>query len=44
MLPKLRAEPMPVSLVYARRRNLPKRVRLFMDGVAGILSPHLKVV
>lgn len=41
LLPKLRAEPMPVSLIYAHRRNLPKRVRLFMDWVADILSPHL---
>jgi DNA-binding transcriptional LysR family regulator len=30
---------MPVSLLYAHRRNLPKRVRTFMDWVAEILQP-----
>jgi DNA-binding transcriptional LysR family regulator len=31
--------PMPVSLLYAHRRNLPKRVRVFMDWVTGVLQP-----
>ena len=39
VLPQFRPEPMPVSLLYAHRRNLPKRVRTFMDWVAEILQP-----
>ncbi|NKF23746.1 LysR family transcriptional regulator [Solimonas marina] len=35
------AEPMPVTALYAHRRNLSKRVRVFMDWVADILRPHL---
>jgi DNA-binding transcriptional LysR family regulator len=38
VLPQFRPEPMPVSLLYAHRRNLPKRVRVFMDWVAEILQ------
>lgn len=41
ILPQLRPEPMPVSLLYAHRRNLPKRVRVFMDWVAEVLKPAL---
>ena len=41
VLPQYRAEPMPVSLLYANRRNLSKRVRVFMDWVAETLRPHL---
>ena len=41
VLPRYRAEPMSVSLLYAHRRNLPKRVRMFMDWVAEILRPEL---
>ena len=33
--------PMPVSLVYAARRNLPRRVQVFMDWLAGVLAPSL---
>src|SRR6185295_17470075 len=39
VLPQYRPEPMPVSLLYAHRRNLPKRVRTFMDWIAEILQP-----
>jgi DNA-binding transcriptional LysR family regulator len=39
ILPQLIPAPMPVSLLYAHRRNLPKRVRVFMDWVAEILQP-----
>jgi DNA-binding transcriptional LysR family regulator len=35
------AEPMPVSLVYAHRRNLPRRVKVFMDWIADVLRPYL---
>jgi DNA-binding transcriptional LysR family regulator len=41
VLPQYRPEPMPVSLLYAHRRNLPKRVRVFMDWMAEILRPVL---
>lgn len=41
VLPQLRPAPMPVSLLYAHRRNLPKRVRVFMDWIAEILKPVL---
>ena len=36
------AEPMPVSLLYAQRRNLPRRVQVFMNWVAEVLRPHLQ--
>ncbi len=39
VLPQYRPAPMPVSLLYAHRRNLPKRVRTFMDWVAEVLQP-----
>lgn len=39
--PALRAEPMPVSLLYAQRRNLSQRVQVFMTWVAGLMKPQL---
>jgi len=39
--PELRAEPMPVWLLYAQRRNLSRRVQVFMAWVADVLKPHL---
>ena len=39
--PELRAEPMPVWLLYAQRRNLSRRVQVFMTWVADVLKPHL---
>ena len=39
--PELRAEPMPVSLLYAQRRNLSRRVQTFMSWVAELMKPHL---
>lgn len=41
VLSDLRPEPMPLSLLYAHRRNLPQRVRVFMDWVAETLTPYL---
>lgn len=41
VLPQYRAEPMPVSLVYAHRRNLSRRVRVFMDWMTETLAPYL---
>lgn len=39
--PDLRAEPMPVCLVYAQRRNLSRRVQVFMTWIAELMKPHL---
>lgn len=36
VLPRLRARPMPVTLLYPHRRQLPRRVRVFMDWLAGV--------
>ncbi|WP_367401396.1 LysR family transcriptional regulator [Solimonas sp. SE-A11] len=41
VLPQFRAEPMPATLLYAHRRNLPRRVQAFMSWMAGTLAPHL---
>jgi DNA-binding transcriptional LysR family regulator len=41
VLPGLVAEPMPVSLVYPHRRNLPHRVKAFMAFVEESLRPFL---
>lgn len=41
VLPQYRPEPMSVSLLYGHRRNLPKRVRVFMDWTAETLRPVL---
>jgi DNA-binding transcriptional LysR family regulator len=42
VLPQYRAAPMPVSIVYAHRRHLPRRVRVFMDWVAETMRPYLE--
>jgi DNA-binding transcriptional LysR family regulator len=39
VLPNYRPEPMSAWLLYAHRRNLPRRVRIFMDWVAEVLRP-----
>jgi DNA-binding transcriptional LysR family regulator len=41
VLPQYRPEPMSVALLYAHRRNLPKRVRVFMEWISEILRPVL---
>jgi DNA-binding transcriptional LysR family regulator len=38
VLPKLKAEPMPVSVVYPHRRNLSRRVRIFIEWVDSIIG------
>lgn len=38
------AAPMPVSLLYANRRNLPRRVQAFMGWVAGVLAPYVEPI
>jgi DNA-binding transcriptional LysR family regulator len=42
VLPQYRAEPMPVSLLYAQRRNVSARVQVFMDWMADIMKPYLE--
>jgi DNA-binding transcriptional LysR family regulator len=43
VLPQYRAEPMPVSLLYAQRRNVSARVQVFMDWLADVMAPYLDV-
>ncbi|HJU39772.1 MAG TPA: LysR family transcriptional regulator [Tahibacter sp.] len=40
VLPHLRAEPMPMALLYPNRRNLPRRVQAFMQWLVTVLRPH----
>lgn len=42
VLPDCVAEPMPVHLVYAQRRHLPRRVEAFMTWMAGVLAAELQ--
>jgi len=42
VLPDLKAEPMPVSFVYAHRRNASRRVQIFMAWVQEMLAPYLE--
>lgn len=39
--PHLRSEPMPVWLLYTQRRNLSRRVQVFMSWVAELMKPKL---
>ncbi|MBS0848097.1 LysR family transcriptional regulator [Citrobacter sp. JGM124] len=41
ILPQYRAEPMPVSLLYPHRRNLSRRVHLFMEWLTGVLKKYV---
>ncbi|HKS33202.1 MAG TPA: LysR family transcriptional regulator [Enterobacteriaceae bacterium] len=41
ILPQYRAEPMPVSLLYPHRRNLSRRVHLFMEWLSGVLKDYV---
>jgi len=41
VLPGFRAAPMPVHLLYAHRRQLPRRVQAFMQWLAELLAPRL---
>lgn len=41
ILPDLRPAPMPVTLIYANRRHLPKRVQAFMAWMETIMQPRL---
>lgn len=41
ILPKLKSEPMPVSLIYPHRRNLSRRAKAFMDWVEQVIKKYL---
>jgi DNA-binding transcriptional LysR family regulator len=41
VLQQLQAEPMPVHILYPQRRNLSRRVRVFMDWLDALLRPQL---
>lgn len=41
VLPQFQATPMPVTLLYANRRHLPSRVRVFMEWLAGVMQPFV---
>jgi DNA-binding transcriptional LysR family regulator len=41
VMPSWVPAPMPVSLLYASRRHLPERVRVFMDWLAALMEPQL---
>ena len=41
VLPHLRPEPLPVTLLYAHRRQVARRVQAFMDWVAGVMEEVL---
>lgn len=43
VLPTLRAEALPLTLLYAHRRHVPRRVQAFMDWVAGAMAQVLGV-
>ena len=40
ILPEFRPAPMKISLVYAHRRHLPERCRVFMDWFQGLIEIH----
>lgn len=42
ILPQLPAKPMPVSLLYPNRRNVPRRVRVFMEWLSRIVADYLQ--
>jgi len=41
VLPGHRAAPMPVHLLYPHRRQLPRRVQVFMQWLADLMAPRL---
>jgi len=42
VLPDFRPPDMPLTLLYAHRRQLPARVRYVMDWLAGVVADHLQ--
>jgi DNA-binding transcriptional LysR family regulator len=43
ILPEFTCEPMPVSILHAHGRAVPRHVRIVMDWIAAALTPHLDV-
>lgn len=43
ILPSYCSAPMPVSLLYANRRHLPKRVQAFMNWMIEVIKPTLSI-
>ena len=41
VLPQWRAAPMPITLLYAHRRQQPKRVQVFMNWLAGLMQAYM---
>jgi DNA-binding transcriptional LysR family regulator len=41
VLPEFTCEPMPVSILHAHGRAVPRHVRIVMDWMAAALRPHL---
>lgn len=41
VLPDYRAQAMPVSLIYPNRRNLSRRVQVFMDWVSDLMNDYV---
>ena len=41
VMPEFTAPPLPVSLLYAHRRQVPPRVRAVLDWITQVVSPHL---
>lgn len=41
ILPRYRAAPMPVSMLFANRRHQPRRLQVFMSWLEGLLRPRL---
>lgn len=41
ILPQYRAAPMPVSLLYPHRRNLSRRVHVFMEWLTGVMKDYV---
>lgn len=41
VLPEWRAPPLPITLLYAHRRQVPRRLQVFMDWLAGLVSQAL---
>lgn len=42
ILPKLRAPPLPVSLLHPHGRDVPRRVRVVLDWIENVVRSHLR--
>lgn len=43
VLPQYRAKPMPVSIVHAHGRNVPRRAAIVIDWIARVMAPRLSL-